>query len=126
MQGGTTKEVGFQVFIPLTRFPIKHWLQYEPRDCHVKLLQCSRATPRLLSSVNSLFLQHITSYLGLYFSIVRLSINSIFFGLLPITEPSGPLSIIDCYRPEYTSFTHIKGILCRVTDFASPFQYVRK
>jgi len=50
MQGGTTTEVGFQVFIHLIRFPIKHWFLYEPRGCHVKLSQCSRATPLPVSS----------------------------------------------------------------------------
>jgi len=51
MQGGTTTGVGFQVFIHLIPLPIKHWFIHEPRGLHVKLSQCSRATPRPRSSV---------------------------------------------------------------------------
>jgi hypothetical protein len=92
MQVGTTTEVGFQVFIHLIPFPIKHWFIHEPRGCHVKLSQCSRTTPRPLSSVTPY--PYSKSQVNLDFNLVLLD-----YPLTALNSDYCPLlNRVDCCR----------------------------
>ena len=92
MQGGATTGVGFQVFIHLIPFPINHWFILEPRGCHVKLSQCSRATPPSLSSVTPY--SYSKSRVNLDFNLVLLD-----YPLTAFTSDYRPLlNRVDCCR----------------------------